>query len=608
MDPTTAMASRLMPELTAAGYAVTKQIMDGLANQGGEIFLQTLALIYLAWKTVDVVINTKPITDLAKAVAITFAAFMLFYAKPTVSYTAIMGSQTATTQEAGTAPWPTYIVDQIGTGFVQIIQKVVANGQPVMPGAVQAVQQTAYDSAAAADPNILANNFVWRTQVLPALIKNNPALATKLQQDGLTALAYNPTTNLTGYQNQTNINTVNQVVADLNSTVSPAQFAYTLCSLQPYLVSGAHSFGADSAITLKSGSCTGNGSARFVANVYSTRTQLYAGSATTSMMPPTVPISSPGDYYQSMGNAEVMVYRAHMQSDPELAKELDAACAETGKDTCGQLLNNVNSAVSQRTASDNDASNTVPSELAGGISGIILKIFAVVAYVVTAFIMAVMPAVISIAKMFALILSVVGIFVMLIPGREVIGLEWMIAPITWVNVWNVLYLLFWKVSTNIDKVGALIDASGLDQRIHALNTTALISIVEAAGYIELPVIAWHIVFRSAGALSIGAAAGGFLAGEAFGKSAKMAMSGGKMAYKAVKSRSSDGSGDSYGAGSKGGSLVTSSGLEQSSQTDAQGGGVGVESSQGGAPEIKENLDDSNPDRQDHPTTSNTEPA
>lgn len=605
MDPTTAMASRLMPELTAAGYAATKQIMDGLASQGGQIFLQTLALIYLAWKTVDVVLNARPITDLAKAVAITFAAFILFYNKPTVSYTALMGSQTATKQEAGTAPWPTYIVDQIGTGFVAIIQKVVANGQPVMPGAIQAVQQTAYDSAAAADRTVLANNFLWRTQVLPALIRNNPALGAKLQQDGLTALAYNPTTNLSAYQNQTNINTVNQVITDLNSTVSPAQFAYTLCSLQPYLVSGAHTFGANPVISMKSGSCTGNGSAQFAANVYSTKSA-YAGSAIN--IPQTVSIASPGDYYQAMGNAEVAVYHAHMQSDPALAKELDAACAETGKQTCGQLLNNVNSAVSQRTASDNDASNTVPSEIAGGITGILLAVLRVFAYVFTTFILAIMPVVLSVAKMFTLVLSVAGIFIMLIPGRELIGLEWMIAPITWTNVWNVLYLLTWKLFTNLDKLGALIDAAGLNQRIHAFNATSMISLVEVAAYIELPLIAWHIVFRSAGALGVGAAVGGFLAGEAFAKPAALAMSGAKMAYRGLKSRVSTGSGSSGDMGSKSGSLVASSGLEESSQTGASGGGSGVESGQSGDLIVTMDTNGSEPDKQEKPTTGDTEPA
>jgi len=107
------------------------------------------------------------------------------------------------------------------------------------------------------------------------------------------------------------------------------------------------------------------------------------------------------------------------------------------------------------------------------------------------------PWAIGAAKIVALLLAIVGVFMLLIPNRLTLACEWMIGPITWVNLWHALFLLWWKASQFLDRVyDTLVFSTAIPDG--GLGAASVLQLLSATGYIAVAIFAYHIVFARAG--------------------------------------------------------------------------------------------------------------
>jgi hypothetical protein len=103
------------------------------------------------------------------------------------------------------------------------------------------------------------------------------------------------------------------------------------------------------------------------------------------------------------------------------------------------------------------------------------------------------PFAIAMARAVTIIVSILGIYVMLLPGRFGDAIKWMIGPIAWANVWSVLFMFWWKVSEFFNDWGHRL-FWGSDGLGDGISSAAVIGFVTAVGYTALPHIAWKLVF------------------------------------------------------------------------------------------------------------------
>jgi hypothetical protein len=76
------------------------------------------------------------------------------------------------------------------------------------------------------------------------------------------------------------------------------------------------------------------------------------------------------------------------------------------------------------------------------------------------------------------------------------AVEWMIGPITWVNLWHALFLIWWKISEFLDKMyDAFVFSSAIPDG--GLGAASIMKLLSASGYLAVAVFAYHIVFSRA---------------------------------------------------------------------------------------------------------------
>jgi hypothetical protein len=104
-------------------------------------------------------------------------------------------------------------------------------------------------------------------------------------------------------------------------------------------------------------------------------------------------------------------------------------------------------------------------------------------------VVAVLPFLLGVAKAIAILMSSVGLWMMLWPGRLRDAISWMVLPVAFVALWSLLFNLWSDVESYLSAVATIVGESDYG----SLSAGRIMSIAISVGYLGLPVLALSIL-------------------------------------------------------------------------------------------------------------------
>jgi hypothetical protein len=192
------------------------------------------------------------------------------------------------------------------------------------------------------------------------------------------------------------------------------------------------------------------------------------------------------DCHESRGNADGHDERGNERCGSVFATASDAMAQHVGERLADARTGWFERATQWLTARE---PGTGPLALPAGSVAMVVSLFV---KLFAQLIAALTPYALAVSRGLAVIVSIAGICLLLVPGRTRDALAWMVGPMAWTHLWSLLFIVWYPLETlATDALAALPlgeTASG------ALSSQAVMRFVFAAGYGSLPFLAWKLAF------------------------------------------------------------------------------------------------------------------
>jgi hypothetical protein len=127
------------------------------------------------------------------------------------------------------------------------------------------------------------------------------------------------------------------------------------------------------------------------------------------------------------------------------------------------------------------------------LATVLLTVASLLLGALSSLIVAVLPFLFGVAKAIAILLSSIGLWMMLWPGRLRDALSWMVLPISFVALWGVLFNLWADLEPFLSSVGTIVSHSDYG----SFSAGRIMSIAISIGYLGLPAMALSILSGNA---------------------------------------------------------------------------------------------------------------
>jgi len=505
-------------------------LLVGLSTNGGWIFL-VLASASLAYTALLTTADREaPYAFFRQLVAVAVAGVLLYGYHP-VDLTSVTGNRltlgSGSSASQGAAPLPTFLVDSVGSALTDTAKTIVASPNDyLIPMLTEAVHEATANPANLADRQVMANLSIWR-RVAAAAMQADSTLAQAIQHQGLFNRLQNPVPASPDYSSAAAVAQMNQVVSLLDAASQNASQERLVCENGSALASLAADYGG--APWVSNGGCADSSGGGVTLHVVGditlaainqatapakTTDTVAAGKAAQGVAAISRLISDNNaaitqttfgklsDVYRALGAGAVVSSAVQVAHDDSFKVLLGEQCTRQGVASClsefaagvpalGQEVDSLDARNKGWWSRTKDWFQGGLWRNIGGtlayIVGCFMTLFAKLVAVLT-------PFGIAMARAVAIILSILGIYLLLLPGRVGEGIKWMIGPIAWAHVWGVLFIFWWKISEAFLTWGRQVfwDATTLSG--DGISGAAVIQFVVAVGYTSLPVMAWHLVF------------------------------------------------------------------------------------------------------------------
>ena len=224
---------------------------------------------------------------------------------------------------------------------------------------------------------------------------------------------------------------------------------------------------------------------------------------------PTQTFTSLGNLYQNLGRSVLVASVMGYADNPKAMSAMAALCKTHGNAACTQTLQMFSN---QQRRPDDAVGHTpgVSSWLGKTLSDLgsftITGLIEVVIYSIGTIFNTAAPYIIAVCMAAAILVSVIGPIWMLMAGRFLHAIEWMIFPVILVNLWDALYIIWIIVCDALDDViphlaGTVNNGSPVGQNVGIVANPALmnhiVNIFEAMGFLAIPTAAYILLFGKA---------------------------------------------------------------------------------------------------------------
>jgi len=177
---------------------------------------------------------------------------------------------------------------------------------------------------------------------------------------------------------------------------------------------------------------------------------------------------------------------SYLRDEPRLAT-LGSYCQRLGRAACRSAQAPLIQASAALRVPAADRYNTAgfTTWLKQPLATILLAVASLLLGALASLIVAVLPFLLGIAKAIAILMSSVGLWIMLWPGRFWDALSWMVLPVAFVALWSLLFNLWAEVETFLTVIASVVSHSDYG----SFSAGRIMSIAISIGYLGLPAIA-----------------------------------------------------------------------------------------------------------------------
>jgi hypothetical protein len=407
----------------------------------------------------------------------------------------------------GAAPHITYLVERFGSVATSRAHDLIHN-RPVLPvpSVASQVYELASDPATLNDVQLKANLQAWRECIVPQLLSQNPQFAATLRGRGLVSALLNP--------------------APSDATWVGSEIAAQAEAVRGLLASSGFDLPATIAdeSTLLAKIMGSAGAEPWIVTESSVRIRM------TLQRPPSVdqPTNGSPAYYDAIAQgvtlAEAMTNQLPLASEPvEVARievlhdmlarsilyaagvsylredsrlaTLGSHCQRLGEIACRRAQVPLLHASAALRVPASDGYNTAgfTTWLKQPLATVLLAVAALLLSALSSLVVAVLPFLLGIAKAIAILMSSIGLWMMLWPGRLRDAISWMVLPVAFVALWTLLFNLWSDVESFLSAIGSIVSHSDYG----SFSAGRIMSIAISVGYLGLPAVALSILSGNA---------------------------------------------------------------------------------------------------------------
>jgi hypothetical protein len=457
----------------------------------------------------------------------------------------------------------TYLAYTLSHPIVDLAMRIGGSNTDIWPGIQSSIDADLSSAMQANNPQVAANLAQWRYVLAPAILRADPVLATALEKvSRLKYVFFNPySTNATldpVYGDNA------AVVKDLLKKYPPSKptFQEIVLQNQSELAKVAGEFGAKPFTANESSSSSGSSTpasvtvklfgkhlweenqdaaketsaaahnftqgnteffdainpqflglggqsaagqqlTNYVADMDTDLEDFFGGSSYTSG---TKQFSNLEDLYVNLGRSVLVASLEGFAKNPKSMAALRSMCASHGAADCVGTLSMFANSIRRpdiKMGQTPGVSGFFGKTLSDLGSFTITGLIEIVFYSIGAMFNVAAPYIIGFAMAGAIVVSVIGPLWMLLAGRFLHAMEWMIMPVVFVNVWDALFYIWVLFCNALDNVmpglGSAIDASGgigVVKDPDVMNH--IVTIGEAMGFLAIPTAAFFLLFGKPG--------------------------------------------------------------------------------------------------------------
>ena len=408
---------------------------------------------------------------------------------------------------SGAAPHLTYIVERFGASISSSLRNLM-HSQPTLavPAIASQVENLVSDPATLNDAQLRANLQAWRDAIVPRLLAEHLDLAASLREANLVPALLNPAP---ADENWVSPETAHRA-ATVRALLSASGFDLTATA-------------ADESALLRQ-ITDAAGADPWIAGTSSVRIRMIME------LPPTIdppPTGSPA-YYDAVSRggalAQAMIeelpqanevtevtrieqlhdllgrsimYAAavsYLREDSRLAT-LGSHCQRLGAGACRAAQASLirTSAALRVPATDRYNTATFTTWLKQPLATVLLAVASLLLGALASLVVAVLPFLLGVAKAIAILMSSVGLWMMLWPGRLRDAISWMVLPVAFVALWSLLFNLWADVEALLSTIASIVS----DSDYGSFSAGRIMSIAISAGYLALPAVALSILSGNA---------------------------------------------------------------------------------------------------------------
>ena len=407
----------------------------------------------------------------------------------------------------GAAPHLTYLVERFGAIISSHLRDLM-HSQPTLtvPAIALQVEDLASDPSTLNDAQLKANLQAWREAIVPRLLSDHPDLAASLREANLVPALLNPAPADESWVGPE----ISRRAAAVRALLSVSGFDLTATS-------------ADESALLRQ-ITDAAGADPWTAGTSSVRIRL-------AMEPPPAidpPLSGSPAYYDAVSRGSALaramieeltqaneatdvtrieqlhdllgrsiMYAAavsYLREDSRLAT-LGSHCQRLGAAACRAAQAPLIQASTELRVPATDRYNTASftTWLKQPLATILLTVASLLLGALASLVVAVLPFLLGVAKAIAILMSSVGLWMMLWPGRLRDAISWMVLPVAFVALWSLLFNLWADVETLLSTIGSIVSHSNYG----SFSAGRITSVAISAGYLALPSIALSILSGNA---------------------------------------------------------------------------------------------------------------
>jgi len=510
------MGEQFIDLFTAGAYALVGRLYGAFSNSSFGWVFYLLASAGIVFAIVQSALERSPDLWARHMAAVCLAAVITLSPRSIditeLTYAAPGKIESIFGTNQGAAPHITYWIERLGANAAIALRSLThKNAVLAIPGVAAQVADIAADPASINDRQLTANLEIWRRRIVPQLLAENASLAQEVQDAGLGATLLNPTPTAVEFVGANAAARAQAVEAMLNAgNFSLGRMVIAQSAMLNQIANDAGAQGwaggasGDAPVSLLLTQAGVADSARRLA----TKDPAYDDamqrgdkllSALQGQLPQAgtaVSITSVGQLYDLLGRSVLFTAGRRLSHDTAARLTLGGLCQQAGDYACSSAMAPLVEASTKLRVVDADRYNSSSwtTLLRQPITTALLTLTSMMLATLSSLVVSVLPFALGVAKSMAILISVIGTWMLLWPGRARIALSWMVGPISFVSLWSVLFNIWSDIEPALTQIAIAVS----DSDSGSFSARRLMSIAISLGYMGLPSLALGVVYGESG--------------------------------------------------------------------------------------------------------------